>query len=318
MTLFSTFPISNRIVRLFACGAVAALSGTGSVHAQTPTDGIMMGKHLICNVLSYSNSQWDTYWEGTLKRQNGNIGTFVNQNVTAMSAYGLTKNLNVMAALPYVWTHSTGGHFSGQKGLQDLSLWLKYRAVKAEGKAGTFAAFVTGGVSFPTTNYIPDMLPFSIGIRSKTASLKGVLHYKLHGFYLTAHAGYLFRSNIHIDRDAYQANGQIYDTHEVEVPNAIDASARLGYINKHVQVEGYVENMTTRKGDDIRRQDMPFPTNKMDMTSVGGVAKVHIYLKNGSFFSLVGQYGRVIAGRNVGESTMYTLGVQHTFNVTGK
>lgn len=318
MTLFSTFPISGRVFRRFAFGAVAVLAGTTGAFAQTPTDGIMMGKHLICNVLSYSNSHWDTYWEGTLKRKNGNIGTFYNENVTVMSAYGLTKNLNVMAALPYVWTRATAGHFSGQKGLQDLSLWLKYRAVKAEGKAGTFAAFLTGGMSFPTTNYIPDMLPFSIGIRSRTASLKAILHYKIGGFYVTGHGGYMYRSNIHIDRDAYQANGKIYDTHEVEVPNAIDASARLGFINRHVQVEGYLENMTSRNGDDIRRQDMPFPTNKMDMTSVGGMAKVHLYLKNGSFFSVVGQYGRVIAGRNVGESSMYTLGIQHTFNVTGK
>ncbi len=286
--------------------------------AQTPTDGIMMGKHLICNVASYSNSQWSQYWEGTLKRSNANVGTFTSQNVMLMSAYGLTKNLNVIAGLPYIWNRSNGGHFSRQEGIQDLSVWLKYRAFRAETSLGTFALFATGGISAPANQYIPDMLPYSIGLRSKTASIKGIVHYKIKGFYLTGHAGYIRRSNIHIDRDSYQYDGVMYDTHEVMVPDVVDASARLGYLNKYVQVEGFIDNMTSQSGDDIRRQDMPFPTNKMDQTQVGGMAKVHLYLKNGSFFTLVGQYSQVTAGRNVGQARMYTVGIQHTFNVTGR
>ncbi|MDQ1086261.1 hypothetical protein QE390_000807 [Siphonobacter sp. SORGH_AS 1065] len=305
-------------LRSLRLGIWATLLWASSLYAQTPTDGIMMGKTLICNVASYSNSQWDQYWEGTLKRRNANLGTFTSQNVMLMSAYGLTKNLNIMAGLPYIWNKSDGGHFSRQEGIQDLSLWLKYRPLKAETSIGTFGLMATGGVSIPMNTYIPDMLPYSIGLRSKTASIKGIFHYKIKGIYLTAHGGYIRRSNIQIDRDSYQAGGKVYDTHEVAVPDVVDASARLGYINKYVQVEGFIENMTSQSGDDIRRQDMPFPTNRMNQTSLGGMAKVHLYLKNGTFFSLFGQYGQVTAGRNVGQARMYTVGIQHTFSVTGQ
>lgn len=301
--------------RLFFLLLTAA--ATTEAFAQTPNDGLMMGKRYICNVLTYSNSSWSEYWEGSLQRANPNIGTFTAQNVMFMSAYGLTDRLNVIVGLPYVWTKSDGGHMAGQRGLQDLSLWLKWQPLKVSGGAGTLSGFVTGGVSAPLSNYVPDMLPFSIGIHAKTAVLRGILNYNLKGFYLTGAAGYTARSAITIDRDAYQADGKVYETNQVMPPNVVDASARLGFVSKHVQVEGFLENMTSQSGDDIRRQDAPFPTNKMDVTSVGAMAKVHLFTKSGAFFSLLGQYSQVLSGRNVGQTTVYTLGAQHTFRVGG-
>ncbi len=285
------------------------------LRAQTPNDGLMMGKRLICNVLSYTNSSWNQYWEGPLKRDNPNIGTFTSQNVMFMSAYGVTNRVNVIVGLPYVWTNSTGGHMAGQRGVQDLSLFLKWRPVKAVTRAGTFGVLLTGGVSSPVSNYVPDMLPFSIGIHSKTASLRGILNYNLKGFYVTGAAGYTARAAITIDRDAYQADGKIYETSKVIPPDVVDLSGRVGFVNKYVQVEGFVEKATSQRGDDIRRQDAPFPTNKMDLTSAGAMAKAHFFTKGGAFFSVFGQYSQVLSGRNVGQATTYTLGVQHTFHV---
>jgi hypothetical protein len=206
---------------------------------------------------------------------------------------------------------------AGQRGVQDLSLFLKWRPVKAVTSAGTFGVLLTGGVSTPLSNYVPDMLPYSIGIQAKTASLRGILNYNFKGFYLTGAAGYTARSSITIDRDAYQADGRIYETNKVLPPNVVDVSGRVGFVNKYVQAEGFVESMTAQSGDDIRRQDAPFPTNKMDMTAAGAMAKGHFFLKSGAFFSLFGQYSRVLAGRNVGQATTYTVGVQHTFRVGG-
>lgn len=286
--------------------------------AQTPNDGLMMGKRYLCNVLTYSNSSWTNYWEGTLKRDNPNLGTFTAQNVMFMSAYGITDKLNVIVGLPYVWTKSNAGHMAGQQGVQDFSLFLKGRVFRLEKGDNRLSAFVVGGVSTPVSNYLPDFLPFSIGLQSKTASARAVLNATVKGFYLTGAAGYTGRSNITIDRAAYQAFGKVYETNEVPVPNVVDLSGRLGFVNKHFQVEGFVENMTSQSGDDIRRQDMPFPTNKMDMTVAGAMGKVHFYTKGGAFFTVLGQYSQVLAGRNVGQATTYTLGVQHTFRFGGK
>ena len=78
-----------------------------SLQAQMPTDAIMMAKGQLCVAATYTNDTWDEYWEGTLKRTNGNIGTLTRQTVSPMFALGLNERVNVMAALPWVSTKST-------------------------------------------------------------------------------------------------------------------------------------------------------------------------------------------------------------------
>ena len=43
--------------------------------AQTDMDAIMMTKNNFCTGLMYNSSNWTDYWEGTLKRNNENLGT---------------------------------------------------------------------------------------------------------------------------------------------------------------------------------------------------------------------------------------------------
>ncbi len=60
--------------------------------AQTVDDGIMMNKKQWCNGLTYMHSSWNEYWEGTLKRDNLNLGTVTTQSMMLMSNYGITDN----------------------------------------------------------------------------------------------------------------------------------------------------------------------------------------------------------------------------------
>ncbi|HVX25207.1 MAG TPA: hypothetical protein VHB70_02610, partial [Parafilimonas sp.] len=46
-----------------------------AANAQTDIDAIMMAKNNFCVGGTYSHSSWDHYWEGTMKRDNQNIGT---------------------------------------------------------------------------------------------------------------------------------------------------------------------------------------------------------------------------------------------------
>lgn len=279
--------------------------------AQTPTDGIMMNKGLICFLGQYSNSSWDEYWEGTNKRSNSNLGTFTNQNVMVMGNYGITDNLNVMMGVPYIWT-SSDSYLDGQSGLQDLSVFLKYQALSSASDFGTFKVQATGGLSIPVSNYVPDFLPFSIGIQSKTASLRAILNYTMaKGFYATAQAGYTWRSNTYADRDSYLYNGQQYESDEVPVPNVVDATGRLGFINNKVQAEAFLDYFTCTSGDDIRYNDMPFPTNKMQATTAGVFAKYFIW----KGLALQASYSQVLSGRNVGQSTTIAGGFTWFFRV---
>ncbi|GGM86071.1 hypothetical protein GCM10010967_17820 [Dyadobacter beijingensis] len=287
-------------------GIVLAVAGfIPSAHAQMPNDAIYMGKNTACIAVSYTHSSWDKYWENSLKRENLNIGTHTTQSVMPMLAVGITKNLNAIVAVPYIWTQASAGNLKWHKGIQDGSLWLKYRFLNKSG----FSLHAIGGASIPLTDYIPDFMPMSIGMQCKTATARLLASYRhKSGVYLTASGSYIFRSKITIDRDSYQADGKLYNTNKVSVPNAYDASARLGYLKKGIQAEGFIEHGACDGGDYIRRNDMPFPTNNMKSTVVGVYAKFQP--KN---IGVNARASHVIEGRNMGQATTYSVGVLYQF-----
>src|SRR6188508_1483363 len=92
------------------------LGFTISASAQTPSDAIMMSNGQICLFAVYSHDSWDEYWEGTLLRSNGNVGTLTRQTITPGFALGLGDKLNVIATLPWVKTESSGGYIAGESG----------------------------------------------------------------------------------------------------------------------------------------------------------------------------------------------------------
>jgi len=281
------------------------LSLKQSAFAQMPNDMIYMSKNTACLAVSYNHSSWNKYWENTLLRENLNIGTQTTQSTMAMLAVGVTKNLNVIAAIPYIWTQTSAGNLRWQHGFQDASGWLKYRFINKSG----FSMHAVAGASIPVGNYVAEFMPMSIGMQCKTATARLIASYKhKSGVYLTASGSYIFRSNIKIDRDSYRANEKLYNTNQVGVPNAYDAAARLGYLKHGIQAETYVEYGACDGGDNIRRNDMPFPTNNMKSTSLGFYAKYQPHN-----VGLNARVAHVLNGSNVGQSTSYSVGVLYQF-----
>jgi hypothetical protein len=282
---------------------------TSSVYAQMPHDVIYMPKRTACIAVSYSNSSWKEYWENTLKRENLNMGTHTTQSIMPMVAVGFTDKLNLIIGVPYVSTKTSAGNLMGQKGIQDLSGWLKYQFVKND--KGISLHGVVGG-SIPVGNYVPDFLPMSIGLQTKTATGRLIANYThKSGVYLTAHASYILRSKIKVDRDAYQADNRVYNTNEVSVPNATDVAARLGYIKDggRIQAEFFAEHFTCVGGDNIRRNDMPFPTNNMTSSSIGFYGK---YQPQNIGFNV--RVAKVVDGLNVGQSMSFSVGLLYQLN----
>ena len=95
--------------------------------AQTDMDAIMMEKNAFCVGPMYSYSSWKDYWEGTLKRENLNIGKVTTQMYSVMGNYGINRKLNALFSAPYVKTKASAGTLHGMDGIQDLSLFLKWR-----------------------------------------------------------------------------------------------------------------------------------------------------------------------------------------------
>lgn len=273
--------------------------------AQMPNDAIYMSNKTACIALSYNHSSWNQYWENKMLRENLNIGRHTTQSAMAMLAVGISKNMNVIVGLPYIWTQASAGNLKWQNGVQDASAWLKYRFFNRSG----ISLHGIVGASIPASNYIPDFLPMSIGLQTKTATGRflGRYHHST-GIYLTASMAYIMRSKIRIDRDSYQADGRVYNTNEVSVPNAYDFSARLGYQKKAIQTEGFIEHGACDGGDYIRRNDMPFPTNNMKGTNVGFYAKFQP--KN---LGVNARASYTVRGVNAGQSTAFSLGVLYQF-----
>jgi len=281
--------------------------------AQTDQDAAMMQKNDLCSGFMYSYSSWGNYWEGIFKRDNQNLGIVSTQMIGVMGAYGISKKLNAGFNLPYVQTNATQGTLHGMKGIQDLSLWLKWQLMEQKWGKGKFSVYGLGGFSFPVSNYQADFLPLAIGVRSKTLSGRIILDYQKGSFFVTGVATYSYRNNITIDRNAYYTTS-LHSTNEVEMPDVSYFSLRTGYRHPRFIAEAVVMNMTTLGGFDIRKNDMPFPSNKMNATTAG--LNLKYTLKKIPWLSVTCGGNYTIAGRNVGQAATFDMGIYNVIDFT--
>lgn len=295
---------NKHFVTLLTMIALSAI--TRSVSAQLPYDAIYMPKKTVCAVAAYSYSSWTEYWENTLLRNNPNIGKHIDQSAMLMAAAGLTDRLNLLVSLPYITTKNTQGNLIGLQGIQDLTLQLKYKFYNQKGLS---VHGVLGG-SMPMSKYVPDFLPMSIGLHSTNIIGRGIVSY-LHqtGLYVTVHGAYIGRSKITVDRDSYQAYDRVFNSNQVAIPNVTEGGLRLGFLKPTFQLEAFLESSAGVGGDNILRNNAPFPTNNMTSNSFGGYLKVQP--KNIGFSARI---AHVASGRNVGHSTMLMAGILYQIN----
>lgn len=286
---------------------------SGLLSAQTLTDGLMMNKNDLCTGFLYSHDSWKNYWEGTLNRENGNIGTVSTQSVSWMGAYGVTPKINVIAMLPYVWTQASQGTLAGMKGVQDMTIGVKYNFFKKIIGTSEFNTFAAGSYSLPLTDYTPDFLPLSIGMASQRVSGRLTANYKLSkGWYGNGTLGYTWRSNVTLDRPAYFTDGQQTLSNEVWMPNVFDFAFSVGYLKNRLNVLLSYNQQNTLGGGDIRRQDMPFVSNRMNYSKIDVTAAYFVpKIENLAVRATVGY---TVAGRNVGESTYFIGGLLYTIH----
>ncbi len=298
--------------RMISTLAVVLLAAT-SLRAQTFEDGVLMPGKALCTGFLYTHESWDEYWEGTLKRDNGNIGTLTTQSVAWFGAYGITDRLNVIAMVPYVWTEASQGVLKGQSGFQDVMVAAKFRLLQTEFTSrGSLSAIVVGSLGAPTTDYTPDFYPMSIGSQSTRGAVRSILNFGTpEGFFLTGSAAYTWRGNVALDRVSYFTDGQMYLSDEVAMPDVFDYTVSAGYRKGPINVPITYAQQYTLGGGDIRRQDMPFVSNKMNLSRLEAVVMYALPMVKKMQVRLAAN--RVLTGRNVGQSTAFTAGLLYTF-----
>lgn len=282
--------------------------------AQTDIDGLMMEKHYFCVGPTAGSSSFKNYWEGTLKRDNLNMGRITTTNFMLMGNYGINSKLNVMFGLPYVKTKASAGTMNGQKGLQDLSLLLKWVAFEKHIGKADFKTFMMAGYSTPVSNYNPDFLPLSIGLHSKNVTMRLMADYQRNHLFATASYAYIARSNVKLDRYTYYTTEMHY-SNEVRMPDAAQFNFRAGYRSETIVAEAIFNQWTTLGGFDIPRNGMPFVSNKMNATSIGLNLKYETPVDG---LSVIANGNTTLAGRNVGQSSGFNAGVFYIFDFSKK
>ena len=155
----------------------------------------------------------------------------------------------------------------------------------------------------------------SIGLGSTNFSLIGMFDYQLCAWSNTFSATYVVRSNVTIDRESYY-DTIMHNTNEVAMPDAFSFNARTGYRSDRMIAELVFNNFQTLGGFDMTKNNMPFPSNRMNSSMLGINLKYNFKGVDG--LSLVGDAGYVLSGRNVGQAFAWNAGVFYILNLSPK
>jgi hypothetical protein len=294
------------------------LLSSSLLHAQTAEDGIMLGGRQLCTGVFFSYDYWNHYWEGTLNRTNGNLGTVTTRTAFWTGNYGVNNRLDIIATVPYVWTAASQGVLHPQRGFQDFSLVAKYKVISIPVKKfGAVRAIVVVSGSVPMSGYTPDLEPLSIGTQSSTIAGRGTLNYLgKNGLYINGSTAYTFRSNVTLDRSSYYTNGQLYFSNQVAMPNQFEYTVSAGYRKNDTTLTGSFTQQQTRGGGDIRRQDSPFVSNRVNFSKAGFTLTYPIPRVRALQYWFI--YSNTFDGRNVGQSNTLTTGLLYTFTFEKK
>ena len=92
-----------------AVALVVAVAGARVGSAQSLEDAELLQRHEVHASVMYGTDSWSEYWEGTLRRSNGNVGTVTTRTIALDAGVGVTDRLTLIGALPYVWTEASQG-----------------------------------------------------------------------------------------------------------------------------------------------------------------------------------------------------------------
>jgi hypothetical protein len=305
--------IRSQLQRHLCAGAALVLLAA-PVRAQTIDDGVMVAGRELLTGNSYTFDTWDEYWEGVLKRTNANIGTITTKVNVWHANYGLADRLNVIGMVPYVWTTPSQGVLHGFQGFQDLTLALKWKAIeRSSSSLGSLGAFAVVSAGIPLTDYNPELLPLSIGLGSTRVSWRGTVNYHMpSGWFINESAAYSWRSQVQLDRPYFFTGDEFTMSDRADMPNAVDHVASAGYMKPRLMLAAFLSQQFTLGGGDIRRQDMPFVSNRMNFSKAGVMAMLPIPKTGG--FEVQASVAQTFAGRNVGRATTLTAGLLYRFN----
>lgn len=275
-----------------------------AAQAQSPVSGFMTNKGKGSVVLNYSTESYDDVYLVPAKIEGVPIFKSVtNTAVNLYGTYGITDKINAVVSLPYITSKGNAaqavltdlGLENERKGLQDVSVFLKFKPFSTEIGGATLDLLGTLGITTPLGNYRADegfQSIIAIGNRSTKITTMGIAQLKTElGYFATAQAGYSVRNN--------------------RAPNAFLSEFKVGYAGSLVYFDAWVAFQQSAKGTDILQPgfDAFFPATQVNYGRFG--ANVYVPISHG--FGIVGGFNTYFDGRNLGKSTGFSGGIVSNF-----
>lgn len=273
--------------------------------AQSPVSGFMKAKGDGSVTASFSSEKYDEVFLVPQKVEGVPVFNEVKTtSYTLYAEYGISDNFNLVFNLPYIKsegqatpeTLDNNGFENERKGLQDVSLYGKYRFASTATPKGMIDFIAAAGIEAPLGDYrVDEGLQSIIAIGNRSTDITGlaIAHYKNNnGIFATGQLGYSLRSN--------------------SVPNALLSEVKLGYAASKFYLEGYVANqLSDKSGVDILGEGFAgfFPATRVNYTRLGFNVYVPVYQGLG----LSGGYANYIEGRNLGDADGFNWGVTYSF-----
>lgn len=285
------------------------LGASAISNAQGMFDGFTPKKGDLSITASYARSQFDEFYLGDVKQNAVPAHGEINQNIYALFAkYGITDRLSAIVKLPYFSASNTSGNpdpinrQTSISDLQDISIALKLNAHTFKFKKADLSILTAATAVIPT-GYEPNGI-LAIGSGAFGIDLRAGLHLQTRsGFFSTVFLGYNFRGD---------ADNNLTPGGEFNVPNAFVTVGKVGYASKFIYVEAWADYANSDDGIDIGTPAFVgnFPETNVDYTRVG----LTVYKEIIPNLGLSAGVGKVIDGRNLGDSIIYSGGI--TYNLS--
>ena len=275
-----------------------------SLQAQSPVNGFMQKKGNGSLVLSHNFESYNTVFLVPERITGVPIFNKITINSTSIYAtYGLSDKLNVVLNVPYIQAKGAASeavlnnlnYRNTQSGFQDVSAYLKYKALAINTDKVAFNLIGAVGVKTPLGNYTVDEgLQSIVSIGNRATSLNALVIGLLKtnsGLFASGQAGYCLRNH--------------------GVPNAVMSEFKAGLIQPNFYFDAFIANQTSLSGTDILAEGFQgfFPSTKVNYTRIGLNVFVPIYKQ----FGLCAGGSTYIDGRNLGQSTSYYGAISVSF-----
>lgn len=283
---------------------------SGTIQAQSLPDGFFKGAGNFDATFSTTYEVADQFYVGDTKTDLAPFYQEITRKTLSLHlAYGLTNNLDVSLNLPYIITDGDGQGPRNQippqnfNNIQDGSLTLKWRPVRAYSGPGIFNLVASGAISVPLSDYEnsefgdpQSQRPILVALGDRASRVTGSLlaQYRFFsGLFTSIQGGYSLSGETGVDN--------------LDVPNAALVSGKLGYLSNSFYGAAWISSKFSSDGTNIG--EGRFPTNQVDYTKLGITGSYSII----ESLSINASYSTTIEGRNALDANGISVGITYKF-----